>query len=77
VKRKVFTYSNAGFGREATTINLPFANMTDGELTVWGIWFSEHHEQDYPTPRERSYFRINKANQHAEVLWRKNGMHFS
>jgi len=70
MKRKTMTYSNAGFGREATQSRLNFANMSDAELAVWVVWFGEHNEQEWEGERERSYFRVNKASMHAEKLWR-------
>lgn len=76
MKHKEMSLSNMGLWREATTKRLPLANATDKELAVWEIWFSEHNEQDYPTPRERSYFRANKANLHAEIMWRKQEIPF-
>lgn len=76
MKRKTFTYSNAGFGREATTVRLKCADMSDQELALWLVWFDEHNEQEWETPRERSYFRVNHANATAERSWRKREIPF-
>lgn len=70
----IFTFGHAG--RTATTQRLKFTDMSDAALTVWKMWFEDHYEQDYSDPRERSYFRINKANCHAETIWRYSGIPF-
>lgn len=62
--------------RSAKTKALKFTDMSDAELNVWEKWFAEHHERDYSVPRERSYFRTNKANCHAETTWRYSGIPF-
>lgn len=76
MKRKEMTLSNMGLWREFTTVYMNFANMTDKELAVWQVWVSEHNAQDYPTPRERSYFRVNAGNLKTEVKWRKSEIPF-
>lgn len=76
MKRKVMTADNAGLGRQASQRSINYAMCSNDELKLWEIWFAEHNEQDYETPRERSYFRVNKAQCHAEVKYRATGMPF-
>lgn len=76
MNRKEMTYSNAGFQRLVSTKLLPFANMSDGELAVWEVWLNKHYEDEFPTPRERSFFRRNRAQCYAEKLWRNKEIPF-
>lgn len=55
---------------------IPLVNLTDDQLAAWLAWFALHDENEFTYPRQKSYFRINKANVIAERMWRNKEIPF-
>lgn len=60
----------------ATSGRIPLINLTDAELSAWERWFEATSEDAFTDARQKSYFRINRANVHAETLWRNKEIPF-
>lgn len=76
MKRKQMSIDNAGIQRLATTKFLPFVYMSNDELATFETWFKTHYEDEFKTPRERSFFRRNRGQCYAEKKWRNGEIPF-